>query len=324
MACIAPAAALAFSSICPYVNRPVSVTSASASAARCWSTSPSVCAVQLTLAHALAGGELRLDRHQLQAERALAGRARRRGRCSAWRSASLRPKRASPNGRCWRARARARPQSTSLDTKPAARASAAVRRRPVNIRSLASRLPSTRGRRCVAPTVPRSASGVPNAASGVATMKSQAAAISHARSRAPRRARPRSPASAATRARRRRRRPSAGARAPGPRSCRLALLQVGAGAEHRAVAAHEHQPDTCGRPPARRRGAAPSHIAAFSALRASGRFERDGRDAAVDAYRARVICAPSFASSARWILRAVCSPSAGGRPISGSSQPRNL
>ena len=48
----------------------------------------------------------------------------------------------------------------------------------MNIRSLASRLPSTRGSRCVAPTVPHSASGVGNVASGVATMKSQAAAIS--------------------------------------------------------------------------------------------------------------------------------------------------
>ena len=50
--------------------------------------------------------------------------------------------------------------------------------RPVNIMSLASRLPSMRGSRCVAPTVPQIASGVENVASGVATMKSQAAAIS--------------------------------------------------------------------------------------------------------------------------------------------------
>jgi len=50
--------------------------------------------------------------------------------------------------------------------------------RPVNIRSLASRLPSTRASRCVAPTVPHSASGVENVASGVAMMKSQAAATS--------------------------------------------------------------------------------------------------------------------------------------------------
>ena len=35
-----------------------------------------------------------------------------------------------------------------------------------------------RGRRCVAPTVPRIASGVRNEAAGVATMKSQAPAIS--------------------------------------------------------------------------------------------------------------------------------------------------
>ena len=48
----------------------------------------------------------------------------------------------------------------------------------MNIRSFASRFPSTRGSRCVAPTVPQSASGVRNDASGVATMKSQAAAIS--------------------------------------------------------------------------------------------------------------------------------------------------
>src|SRR5439155_9600907 len=67
---------------------------------------------------------------------------------------------------------------TTRATNPAACASTAVRRRPVNMRSFARRLPSTRGRRWVAPTVPRSASGVPNTASGVATMKSQAAAIS--------------------------------------------------------------------------------------------------------------------------------------------------
>jgi hypothetical protein len=35
-----------------------------------------------------------------------------------------------------------------------------------------------RGRRCVAPTVPRIASGTRNDAAGVATMKSQAVAIS--------------------------------------------------------------------------------------------------------------------------------------------------
>ena len=63
-------------------------------------------------------------------------------------------------------------------TRPAALASSALSLRPVNIRSLASRLPSTRGSRCVAPTVPHIASGVAKVASGVATMKSQDAAIS--------------------------------------------------------------------------------------------------------------------------------------------------
>ncbi|MNC86408.1 hypothetical protein D3C83_20650 [compost metagenome] len=68
--------------------------------------------------------------------------------------------------------------ATILVTRPACLASSAVSARPVNIMSFARRLPSTRGRRCVAPTVPRSASGVRKLASGVATMKSQAAAIS--------------------------------------------------------------------------------------------------------------------------------------------------
>src|SRR6185436_18556773 len=68
--------------------------------------------------------------------------------------------------------------STTLATRPAVRASSAVNARPVNIRSFARRLPRMRGRRCVAPTVPRCASGVRNDVPGVATMKSHAAAIS--------------------------------------------------------------------------------------------------------------------------------------------------
>ena len=68
--------------------------------------------------------------------------------------------------------------STMRVTSPAASASSADNVRPVNIKSFASRLPRTRGSRCVAPTVPHSASGVRKLAAGVAMMKSAAAAIS--------------------------------------------------------------------------------------------------------------------------------------------------
>ena len=70
------------------------------------------------------------------------------------------------------------PASTTRVTSPAVLASSAVSLRPVNIKSFASRLPSTRASRWVAPTVPHSASGVEKVASGVAMMKSHAAAIS--------------------------------------------------------------------------------------------------------------------------------------------------
>src|SRR6185295_743507 len=197
---------------------------------------------------------------------------------------------------------------TTLETKPATRASAAVSRRPVNMRSLARRLPSTRGSRWVAPTVPRIASGVPNAASGVATTKSHAAAISTPE-----------PSAVHYGDRGHRQRLERVIRGEGlqPACAHLvdahagALLHVGAGAEHRAFAAHEYQPDS--RVHLRSNSTQVlTHLVVERVARV-GAVEGDGRYRAVDRIEHRH-GGEVFPSSAR-IFR-VCSPSAGGRPIS--------
>ena len=209
-----------------------------------------------------------------------------------------------------------REDSTMRQTNPAVRASSAVNARPVNIMSLARRLPSTRGSRCVAPTVPRSASGVRKrrfrggddevAGGGDLATGADGGTVHDGDRRHRQRLE-----------RRVRRERTAAALAHLRLGHALSLLEVGAGAERRAVRAHQHYAHALvGARPVRAIDERVAHRQVHGVARLCS-VQGNGRDAIPGEIR-NCHCL----SSAR--IFSVCSPSSGGRPISGLSQPRNL
>ena len=213
-----------------------------------------------------------------------AGRARRRGRCSAWRGAA----RAAAPARCVCCDLRehsfeifGRDDSRNQARLPALppRPSAPPGEHQVLGQALAERCAAGAASRPPCRAAPRACGTI---ASGVATMKSQAAAISQPEPIA-------GPCTTAIAgigrppAPRRRRRPSCAARAPASslmplRSFRSAPAQNTGPLPRTKTSLHVLVVGdrACAA------ASSPSHIARLSALRLSGRFERDRRDAVGD------------------------------------------